>query len=290
MIRLAEFCGGRLGRFTTRLPCETILNPVQDPMPIFSWWKTRRRKKLLAEPFPETWLGWLTQLWFYPRLSSAQQESVRRVTRVMVAEKNWEGLRGLEMTDEIRVTIAAQAGWLTCGMTDQFFDRVQSILVYPDAYVAPGQILTKGGIVLEGESPRVGEAWYRGPVILAWDDVRRGGASPNHGHNLVLHEFAHQLDMLNGADADGVPVIEEQERADRWLGVTEKEYQRLCRDCDAGRHTLLDCYGTTNKAEFFAVATEGFFQLPRKIQHHHPELYAILSDFYNYDPLRLGTF
>ncbi len=259
-------------------------------MPFFRWWKARRRKELLAGPFPDAWLPWLERLWFYHRLTPGQQEAVRRTTRVMVAEKNWEGLRGLEMTDEIRVTIAAQAGWLTCGMAEQYFDRVQSILVYPDAYVAPGKILTKGGIVLEGESPRVGEAWYRGPVILAWDDVRRGGLSTNHGHNLVLHEFAHQLDMLNGADADGVPVIEEQDRAERWLAVTDREYRRLVHDCEAGRHTLLDCYGATNKAEFFAVATESFFQLPRKTRLEHPELYANLSEFYNYDPVGLGTF
>ena len=170
------------------------------------------------------------------------------------------------------------------GFPGQYFNKVRSILVYPDAYVAPHATITKGGVVLEGDSAREGEAWYRGPVILSWSDALTGGRGESGRDNLVFHEFAHQLDMQNGRHVDGMPPLESAELSRRWSAVLAEHYHELVRDCQRGRHTLLDCYGATNIGEFFAVATETFFQRPRTLQERHPELYDIFRHFYRQDP------
>ncbi len=247
---------------------------------LLSWWKHRKRSMLKKQPVPRSWNDWLGRLWFIDRITLPQQHTLVDSIKVLVAEKNWEGCGGLVMTDEIRVTIAAQIAWLVLGIGEEYFDRVQSILVYPNAYIATGQKITTGGIVMEGPSTRQGEAWHRGPVILSWDDVKAGGYSPNQGHNVVLHEFAHQLDMLNGRDADGVPSIESKQDAERWIQVSTREFERLVEHCRSGRLTLLDCYGATNPAEFFAVATEAFFQLPEQLRRQQGQLYDVLNRFY----------
>ena len=140
-----------------------------------------------------------------------------------------------------------------------------------------------GGVVLEGDSDRLGEAHYRGPVVLSWDEVLEAAGNPGRGEDLVYHEFAHKLDMLNGA-ADGVPPIDDVELVKRWLRVLPAELNRLRRDTDAGRHTLLDPYGGTNEAEFFAVASECFFDLPVEMKEQHPRLYDLWREFYRQDP------
>ena len=251
----------------------------------FSWLRRRRRRALLRGPFPDAWLETIRRnVHQYAGLAETEQATLRDTVRVLVAEKNWEGCGGLTMDDEIKVTVAAQASLLLLGLEDEYFDAVQSILVYPDAYVAPGHTLTKGGVVLEGDSHREGEAWYRGPVILSWADTLAGGRRRGGGNNLVLHEFAHQLDMQNGRVVDGTPPLSSQTEYDRWQQVLHAEYRRLEHDCRHGRPTLLDCYGVENLGEFFAVSTECFFEQPRAMQRVHPELYDILRGFYRQDP------
>ncbi len=253
---------------------------------LFSWLKRRRRRRISSRPFPDDWESTLVaNVYQYSLLTAPEQAKLRDRLRIFVVEKNWEGCGGLEMTDEVKVTIAAQASLLVLGFEDEYFDMVQSILVYPDAYVAKGRTPIAGGAVLEGDSHREGEAWYRGPVILSWSDVLAGGRNETPGHNLVFHEFAHQLDMQNGRDVDGVPPLSTRQQHDRWQSVMTREFQRLHRDCHAGRWTVLDCYGTTNVGEFFAVATECFFQEPRELLVQHRHLYEILSDFYRQDPV-----
>lgn len=241
----------------------------------------------MKRDFPSSWNHFLdTNVRHYATLSSQQQGKLRDDLRVLVAEKNWEGCGGLEITDEIKVTIAAQIAILTLGFQEQYFDRVLSILVYPDAYVAPGQSTAKGGVVLEGDSARAGEAWHRGPVILSWADTLAGSRGQSLGRNLVIHEFAHQLDMLNGRIADGVPPLDSTEQSRRWLSTMDAEYRQLCQDCQQGRPAVLDCYGTTNKAEFFAVATEAFFEQPRKLKQLHATLFGMLQEYFLQDPTR----
>jgi Mlc titration factor MtfA (ptsG expression regulator) len=249
------------------------------------WWKRRRRRRYLSQPFPETWNAVLHKnVWQYQGLAEPEQVHVRDYVQIFVAEKHWEGCGGFSITDEVQVTIAAQVGILVLGLPGQFFEPVQSILVYPDAFVAPDTTITRAGVVLEGGSPRTGEAWYRGPIILSWADVVDGGRGPNWGENLVFHEFAHQLDMLNGHIADGVPPMTSPEQYRRWADVMASNYRRLVQACEKGHQTLLDSYGTTSVSEFFAVATETFFQLPRAMQRDYPALYEILRDFYQQDP------
>lgn len=248
---------------------------------IFSWLRKRRRRQILAQPFPPEWLHYLEQnVLHYRYLSGAEQARLRDDLRILVAEKNWEGCGGLGMTDEIKVTIAAQACLLVLGMEHNYFDRVKSILVYPYGYHAEGR---EAGGILESPSARLGEAHYRGPVILSWAEVLEDGRRPSHGKNLVYHEFAHQLDMLDGV-INGTPPLKSRAQAERWKEVMTAEYESLIRASEHGRATLLDQYGATNEAEFFAVATECFFDRPVPMQQRHPQLYQLLGEYYNQDP------
>ncbi len=224
-----------------------------------------------------------SNVWLFARLSSQEQRRLESIVQVLVAEKNWEACGGLTMTDEIKLTIAAQAALLVLAFPDEYYDRVQSILVYPQAYVAPTRI-EAGGVILEGQSSRLGEAWYRGPVILSWDDVLAAGHNLTRDRNVVLHEFAHQLDMQNGRSADGIPPQPNQLALDRWERIVAHEFNELRRACELGLPTRLDCYAATNRAEFFAVATEAFFTRPQATRAHQRELYTLLRDFYRQDP------
>ena len=258
---------------------------------IFTWLKRRRRRHLLELPFPDDWVGILHRnVYHYARLSPPEQSKLRDLVRVLAAEKNWEGCGGLKMDDTIRVTIAAQAGLVVLGFEDEYFDMVQSILVYPNAYVAPGLTVTKQGLVLlGGESHREGEAWYRGPVVLSWADALASGQQKAAGDNVVIHEFAHQLDMQNGSMIDGTPPLSSRDQHQRWQEVIAAEHEQLARDCEYGQPTLLDCYGATEIGEFFAVATECFFERGHAMSQRHPNLYEILRNYFRQDPAtRLG--
>ncbi len=248
---------------------------------MFGWFRKRRRQRIARRRFPDHWEAILhSNALFFHSLSSAQQERLRRSTQIFVAEKNWEGCGGLQMTDEHRLTIAAQMSRLTLGFADEYFDDVKSILVYPDAYLGKSQDQIGSGVVVEGSSSRLGEAWYRGPVILSWADVLATGRQENFGRNVVIHEFAHQLDMRNSPFADGVPVIESRQQAEHWLSTMARDYERLSALCDAGVPNVLDCYGATNPAEFFAVASEVFFEQPNLLNAEWPDLFVLLRDFY----------
>ncbi|MCA9025675.1 MAG: zinc-dependent peptidase [Planctomycetaceae bacterium] len=252
---------------------------------LFFWWKDRRRRRLLAVPFPNEWRNVLRRnVVHYSRLTADQQRTLERRVQVFVAEKNWEGCNGLTVTDEMKVTIAAQACLLVLAFKDEYFDNVLSILVYPTGYIAKDVQIGRAGVVIENQQARLGEAWYRGPVIVSWDDALAGGRQEQPGHNLVLHEFAHQLDMQDGRELDGTPPLPSKELAARWAAVMELEFQRLRHDCHSYAHPLLDCYGTTNRAEFFAVATETFFEQPAELSTQHPELYDVLRGYYQQDP------
>ncbi len=241
----------------------------------------------MARPFPDAWVAILREnVGLYAHLSADEKSRVRNYVQIFVAEKNWEGCGGLTMTDEVRVTIAALVAIQALGFDREYFDRVLSILVYPDAYVAPGRTVAPGGIVLENDSARSGEAWYRGPVVLSWDDVLAGARRERLGRNVVFHEFAHQLDMLNGQVADGTPPLETREQFARWTEVTGAQYRQLVDRCHHGHRTLIDCYGATSPSEFFAVATETFFERPLAMSELHPALFDLFREFYRQDPRR----
>ena len=250
---------------------------------IFSWFKQRRRRKLFRSPFPDNWLEILDrQVAPYRQLAPEQQAKLRDCIRVFVAEKNWEGCNGLLITEEMRVTIAGYACLLLLGLKHDYFSHVLSVLIYPTDYRAPVKH-NDAGVVMESGDARHGEAWYRGPVILSWQEIQEDTAKPWDGQNLILHEFAHQLDMLD-REVNGTPPLHSRDQAARWKQVMTAEFHRLISDARRGRETLIDPYGTTNAAEFFAVTTECFFDAPWDLQAEHSELYHLLCEYYGQDP------
>jgi Mlc titration factor MtfA (ptsG expression regulator) len=238
---------------------------------------------LLREPFPGEWEAVLHELNFYNLLTPAEQEHLRRDVRVFVAEKNWEGVR-IALTDEMRVRVAAHACYLILHLDLSCYDRTMSILIYPDSYAVPQEFALQGGGMIVGRSERLGENWYRGPIILSWPDVLAAGSESARTRNLVYHEFAHELDTLNGRAVDGTPPLDSPELARRWAAVMSRAYDRLCVDCRSGRPTLLDCYGTENRGEFFAVATEVFFQQPVRMLRREAEMYAVMAEYSRQEP------
>lgn len=239
------------------------------------------RAALLAEPFPAAWLPIVGRLPFYQRLDERGQQRIRDDLRVLVAEKTWEGCGGLQLTDQIQVTIAAQASLLLLNIEHEYFKDVDSILVYPSAYRSMPQ-QDRLGIMHEGQA-NLGEAWRTGPVILAWDAAKGGAVDPHDGHHLVLHEFAHKLDMLDGL-GDGTPPLRDRGEMREWVAAMTAEYAALRQAAADGSATVLDKYGATNPAEFFAVATECFFEKSRQLRERHGRLYEVLHDYYGQDP------
>jgi Mlc titration factor MtfA (ptsG expression regulator) len=250
---------------------------------VFNFFKNRRRKRLREALFPDAWLGIIKKNFpLYDRLSLDDQTELLGHIQVFLAEKHFEGCGGLTINDEMRVTIAAHACLLLLHRKTDVYPRVSSILVYPEAFVVP-VVEYENGVVSEETDVMLGEAWLHGTVVLSWDEVRHDAADIRDGRNLVLHEFAHQLDGETG-DTEGAPVLDQPSRYVAWARVLGKAFERLRKDAEAGRPTVIDEYGATNEAEFFAVVTEAFFEKPRHLKLRHPELYEELKTFYKQDP------
>src|SRR5579863_614446 len=248
------------------------------------WLKERRRRRLRMTPFPASWHEIIRRNVPYVHiLSKEDRHELQGHIQVFLAEKTFEGCGGLQVTDEIRVTIAAQASLLLLHRVADYYPMLRTVLVYPGAYVAPVTESVGHGVVHEGVSVRVGESWRHGSVILSWDDVLHGAADIHDGHNVVLHEFAHQLDQEAGA-AEGAPILPERSMYVAWARVFSAEYTQLQKDAKLGRETIVDKYGAVNPAEFFAVATESFFEKALQLKEKHPELYEELRLFYRQDP------
>ena len=245
----------------------------------------RRRAKLRAQPVPASWRSIVEQnVGIFRRLPAVDQTALLADMQVFLAEKNFEGAGGLELTDEIRVTIAAQACLLLLHRDTDYYPNLTSIIVYPASYVAERSDHVGGGIWVEGEQGRAGEtAQNLGALVLAWDDAKRGARLPADGSNVILHEFAHQLDFEDGL-TDGTPALASRAEYTAWARVMSAEFQALRDADDSGAPTVIDKYGATNNAEFFAVITEAFFERPRALRAKHPELYAELQHFYEQDP------
>ncbi len=251
---------------------------------LFSWLRTRRRRRLLATPLLPAERELLGRLRFYAQAPDAERAKLEHIARILAAEKPWEPCNGLALTAPMRLLIAAQAARLLVGFEpvgDPYPD-VTSILVYPTAYVTKTPRVNSIGVVSEG-SVNAGEAWMHGPVVLSWDAVERESAHPEAGHNVVLHEFCHRLDMEDGL-ADGTPSLGSRAEVRAWASVMTGEFERLVRSSERGERTVLDAYGATNPTEFFAVATECFFECPRALKGDRPALYALLRDHYRQDP------
>lgn len=244
--------------------------------------RKNRRRRIMERPFPMEWRAILANVPVLSRLSDSERSKLEDITKVLMFEKHFEGANGLSVTDEMRVTISGQAALLILHRSHDYYPHLVSIIVYPGQYVARHVEREPTGIVTEGPQVRAGESWSRGALVLSWEDVRADAAGMRLGRNVVLHEFAHQLDAENG-DVDGVPVLP-PDRYLEWERVMSAEYERLRAMVEAGRSTFLNPYGATNPAEFFAVATEYFFTAPDGMREALPDVYEQLRLFYRQDP------
>ncbi len=225
----------------------------------------------------------------FDRLNEEDRQELLGHVQVFLAEKRFEGCGGLELTDEIRVTIATQACLLLLHRKTDYYPQLTSILVYPSGYVVNENRQVAADVWEEGEQSRLGQTGRRmGSLVLAWDAAKYGATDPSDGKNLVLHEFAHQLDFEDYA-ADGVPVLSSRRDELSWAEIMRTEFAALQAADVAGIPTLLDTYGATNPAEFFAVATEAFFERPRALRGRHPRLYGELQRFFRQDPVLYST-
>ena len=246
--------------------------------------KRKRRETIRHKPFPPEWEEILNKnITIYPHLPDNLKQQLHSLINVFLDEKLFEGCGELEITDEIRVTIAAEACMLMLNREPHYYPTLRSILVYPHAYSAK-QYKQVGNVYIEEPSGRLGESWTGGNVVLAWDHVKAGAHNFDDGHNVVLHEFAHQLDQEDGS-GNGVPILEKRSSYISWARVFNKEYQQLVKDTQKHRKNVMDTYGATNPAEFFAVATETFFEKPRQLKKKEPELYEQLKGYYQVNPL-----
>jgi MtfA peptidase len=253
---------------------------------MFHWLRDQHRAEAKNRPFPLEWEAFLrTNMPHYGALTASERAELHATIQVLLEEKAWEGCGGLDLNDEIRVTIAAQACLLQLGLPHDYYRNVESILIYPSTVLLPEHqpgVFERVDRPVESNVPILGQAFAQGPVILVWDAVLHGARHPEQGHNVVFHEFAHKLDMLDGT-ADGTPLVDHNQLSE-WVEVCSREFLRLRGLAEKGHKTFLDAYGATNEAEFFAVATEEFFDRPLSLQKHSPDLYHVLGAYYRQDP------
>ena len=241
----------------------------------------RRKHHAFDEPFPEEWRAVIAaNLSHWKYLDADDREHLEDTVLWLVFEKRWEAARGFELTYDIQVTIAAHAALLVLGFDVDDYASVDTIIVHSSTIVLRD---TQSGLfVNDGPQHLLGLAQYRGPVIIAWDEALANARHPERGHNVIYHEFAHKLDMLDGT-IDGTPPLETQQALDRWNEVFSHELDELRASRAEG---LLSPYGATNNAEFFAVVTEVFFDQGAELAQSSPALYDVLREFYRQDPAR----
>jgi len=254
---------------------------------VIHWLRNHRRKKILEQPFPHQWQTILKEsVRHYSFLDRDEKLLLEQLVQVFIAEKNFEGCSGLTITDEIRVVIASEACMLVLGLDHDLYPDLVSILIYPSTVVVPpprSGVFTQSPLVQQRDKAIYGQAMRRGPVVLVWDEVARGARHPETGHNVVYHEFAHLLDMATGT-ASGTPRLHSLDQYREWAEIFSREFLALRRSAGRGRKTFLDPYGAVNEAEFFAVATEFFFDNPVSMEKTHKALYNVLAGFYRQDP------
>jgi Mlc titration factor MtfA (ptsG expression regulator) len=247
--------------------------------------KRIRRQRLMAEPMPSSWEKILRRR--FPRFYQLPEDLQSRLVGIMhvfIEEKRFEACGGLDaITEEIRVTVAVQACFLLIGIRKHdFFPRLVSILIYPGAY--RDRRRRTFDLPSEGNEVRLGESWHSGSVVLSWESVLKGAASEDDGINVVFHEFAHQLDQIDYS-ADGAPPLPYRGDYAEWANIFSREYEAHVEAVNRHKgHPVLDPYGAENPAEFFAVATEAFFEVPGDLRASHPELYDQLEKYYGVDP------
>jgi MtfA peptidase len=253
---------------------------------MFAWLFGQRSRLLKKEVSAQELKRLDAALWQAEHLIRQQREQLVRWSRVFIAEKHWEGCDGVTITESMQWHIASMAGMMVLAYPDWYFDRTATILIHPQPYnvrVSPPVMATTFNATLGGEFRRAGETVYRGPVVLNWQDILAASQHSNDGHQLVVHEFAHQLDMINGPAADGLPPLPNHIDEDAWRNSMRAEYELAREMVDQGHNILMDDYGLTHESEFFAVASELYFQLPHALREYHPNVHELLKQFYVID-------
>jgi MtfA peptidase len=243
-----------------------------------------RRRQLDKRGFPDSWLAIVKdRLPIYMNMTAAQQLQLKQLITRFLAGRDIVGCAGLEITDEIRVTIAAHACLLLLNRPTDEYEGLRTVLVYPGSFRVERDVFNEAGIVTQGSHILSGESWSTGRIILSWDNVAHGVDDFSDGYNVVLHEFAHQLDHQSGV-TNGAPVLSSRAAGKSWARVFSEEFAQLQQASENHLHTLIDQYGATDPAEFFAVVTETFYEKPQQLAARHPELFEQLKIYYQIDP------
>ncbi len=248
----------------------------------FVYYRHTKKQQLFLQPIKPEWEAILnTNVALYSMLPDTLRIELHGHIQLFLSNKEFFG-NEIEINDEIKLTIAGNACMLLLQGMHRNFENFTTIIVHPDTYVS-NQVQLDGMIEHQKMSARAGESWVRGPIVLSWKDVLNGSIHPRNGHNVVLHEFAHKLDELN-TTMDGLPILKEQSQYDEWTKIFRNEYAELKIRAQKGTNKVLDEYGTVSPPEFFAVATESFFEKPKKMRKNIPALYEQLKKFYCVDP------
>ena len=237
----------------------------------------QRRAKLMAAGVSDEWIAIIEKnVPFYKHLPAELQKELCGLVNIFLDEKRFEGCGGQVVDDEVRVTIAVQACVLLLNRKTNLYPKLKTIYVYPTTYI------DKEG--KSGGGARLGESWQNGPVVLAWNSVMGGAQNIRDGKNVVFHEFSHRLDQEDG-DADGAPILESRSCYATWAKVLGAEFANLQKKALKRKRSVIGKYGATNPAEFFAVATEAFFEKPKQMEKKNPELYEEMKSYYKLDPI-----
>lgn len=249
------------------------------------YWREYQRDKIRNQPFKKAWRKIIQQrMPYFQQMPTDLQLQLKQHIQVFLAEKKFVGCNGVIVNDEIKVTIAAQACLLLLNRKTDFYPKLQTILVYPRAFVKEQQNIAADGLNFSKKVALAGESWSLGKVVLSWQDTLTGAKIPDDGRNVVIHEFAHQLDQEDG-QANGAPILGKEQSYQAWSAVFSEQFQQLQRQEQQGLPSLFDYYGASNPAEFFAVSSEVFFEQALPFYNKYPDLYQQLKAYYRVDPL-----
>ncbi len=248
------------------------------------YYREYQRRQLIKAPFKKEWRRIIQKrMPYFRKMPAHLQLQLKEHIQIFLAEKTFVGKNGVEITDDVKVTIAAQACLLLLNRKTDYYPKLKTILVYPRAFVKQNNVSGADGVHYTQHSALAGESWSFGKIVLSWQDTIDGAHVPHDGRNVVIHEFAHQLDQEDGF-ANGAPILGMDQNYESWSDVFSQQYSLLVNQAQRGEPSIFDYYGATNPAEFFAVASEVFFEKADALKLEHPRLYKQLSTYYRVDP------
>ncbi|MFY8326346.1 M90 family metallopeptidase [Pseudoalteromonas sp. ZZD1] len=245
-------------------------------------WQTKYREYRLNDKQKALLLRYMP---IYQKMTDADRAKLERHIVWFLNEKRFIGCDGLELSEPMKLIVAADACVLVLNKPWPLYKNVKEILLYPSAYYAPQTSRDNAGLVSYHNTVRQGESWPGGTLVLSWRDVLEGNRLPSDGHNLVFHEFAHQLDQETGKTT-GTPILSKTGDYQEWARVFSRAYNQLKMHVAYSMPHVIHSYGATNEAEFFAVITETFLEKPSELRHYDPEIYTMLVNYYQFDPIK----